>query len=312
MNNLFKKKLIIFVILFMLLLSSLNLMYVSTNGYKSLNNVYKFNNIPHNLELVNFGTSHGMRLYYDNEPYTTFNFALSSQLLYYDYYMLKQYSNYLSDNCVVILPVSYLSLYQNYSEQISLQEPRYYGILNPKYLNHTFEKYIRYELFPVLSSKANIRYIFKDRNSPYQDWEYSNDTMNENDLKNNAKKRINYFFYDEKTINVNPIESQSIIYLKKIIEYCKTHNYKIVLITTPLTDSYHERVPQEVYDEFYKIVPEIAKEYNVTYIDYSNYSKISSNNTLFQDSDHLNLKGRTEFTKILVKDLQNKSILEIK
>ncbi|MBP2143880.1 hypothetical protein J2127_001049 [Methanococcus voltae] len=307
------KKSVIFITVFMLMLYSLNAIYSNTNGYKDVNNMYSFNSVSYNLELVNFGTSHGMMgIDYQNEPYNAFNFGLTNQLLYYDYCLLEQYSDHLNEDCVVIIPVSYLSLYHNYSEQLPKQEPRYYGYLDDKYLNITFEKYIRYVLFPILSSgNGNILYLIKDKANISNPWKYNIKYMGENELIDNAENCVRYHYYSKLQV-FRPVDNKSVYYTKKMIEYCKNNGYTPVLITIPTTDEYTNKIPQKVYDEFYSIVPGIAEEYNVTYLDYSNHTEISSNHTLFSDSTHLNVNGRKAFTKLLISDLQNKSLLKLK
>ncbi|MBP2172661.1 hypothetical protein [Methanococcus voltae] len=296
-------KSVIFFTIFILLLYSLNIAYTNTNGYKSLNDVYKFKNVPQNLELVNFGNSHGMLgLNYDDENYNTFNFALSAQIYYYDYYLLQQYSKNLKKDCVVLIPFSHLCLYQNYDSEIALQEPRYYGILDHTYLNLTPEKYIRYEVCPVLSAGEHIGYILKDKANISNSWEYTNSYMPNHEVKNDVKNIINHYY-------TKPVENRAKVYLENIIVYCNNNGFKPVLVTIPLTNTYNNEVPPKAYEEFYGYLANVTEKYNITYIDYSNYTEISSNHTLFKDSNHLNLNGRKKFTKILISDLQNKSLL---
>ncbi|MBA2845990.1 hypothetical protein HNP88_000174 [Methanococcus maripaludis] len=305
------KKSVVFGLGFMILLYSLNGMYISTNEYKSLNDVYKFKNVPYNLELVNFGTSHGQKgIYYGENNTHAFNYALSSQIFYYDYALLTQYGDHLKNGCIVIIPVSYLSLYQNYSVSIPEQEPRYYGILDPKYLSFTYGEYVRYQIFPVLSSGPNIRYILNDKESYSQEWEFDTKGSNEQEIHHDIDTRTKYHFIDKTSGDLKPYNNQSEYYLEKMVGYCNQNDYIPVLVTTPVTDDYRNAVPMEVINEFYPLINNLSRKYNVTYLDYSYCTNISSNYSLYLDSDHLDLTGRKKFTKLLVSDLKEIGLLD--
>ena len=70
--------LILPIIIFIFLI---NARYVSTNHWKAENNVWKFNFVPDDIQLANFGSSHGeYGFFYDDfSQYKTFNFAVNSQ-----------------------------------------------------------------------------------------------------------------------------------------------------------------------------------------------------------------------------------------
>lgn len=295
---------------FMILLYSINGIYISTNGYKSLNDVYKFKNVPYNQELVNFGTSHGkFGIYYGENNPIAFNYGLNGQIFYYDYALLNQYSDHFNDGCVVILPVSHFSFYQNFSELIPKQEARYYGILDPEYFSFTYGEYFRYQIFPVLSAGKNIGYIIKDKNS-INEWEYENaNGSTEQEIQDTADSHSKYQFMSPSG-ELKKLDNQSILYLEKMIKYCNDNGYVPVLVTTPVADRYLDDVPDEVITEFYPVICNISENYNITYLDYSNISSMNTNYSLFRDSNHLNLNGRKMFTKILISDLKERGLLD--
>lgn len=306
----FVKKSVVFGLGFMILLYSINGIYTSTNGYISLNDVYKFKNVPYNLEIVNFGTSHGQRgIYYGENNSRAFNFALASQLFCYDYALLNQYSNHFKKECIVIIPVSYHSFYYNYTERTPEQEPRYYGILDHKYLSFTYQKYIQYEVFPVLSANGNLKFILYDKKILKNEWEYDVTGSNKQDIENEIAERIVFHFLESNSSNVRDIDPNSISDLERILVYCKSNGFTPIMITIPVTQEYRINIPNESVNNFYGITYNLSEKYNVTYIDYSTTTKISSNYSLFLDTDHLNLNGRKIFTKILISDLNEMGLL---
>ena len=86
-------KFIMMILLVSISLLGMNQAYIHTNAFRTMNNIEKFENIPDNIEICNLGSSHGQNsfVYYVIEE-VGFNFALSSQDFYYDYQLLKKYS----------------------------------------------------------------------------------------------------------------------------------------------------------------------------------------------------------------------------
>ena len=102
-----------------------------------LGNLYKYkvdeNNkylrVPHNLKLINLGSSHGeYGLKYDkNIKY--YNLANESQPFYYDLKLLKKYKNNFERNAIIIIPISVFSFYPQMQEIKKLND-KYYPILD--------------------------------------------------------------------------------------------------------------------------------------------------------------------------------------
>ncbi len=99
----------------------------------------KFTDVPEKIEICNFGSSHGVYgLDYSDlsEKYTTFNFALISQSLSYDYRIMKQYEDNLADNGIAFILVSNFSFGSDEEAQDDFlsKNERYYTFLEPQYI----------------------------------------------------------------------------------------------------------------------------------------------------------------------------------
>lgn len=109
---------------------------------------------------------------------------------------------------------------------------------------------------------------------------------------------------DEKLYVTNPfkkaapdfkLDDEQIEYFKKTIDLCKTNNIKVLLVTAPLPKPTMDFMKD--YDKYNNEFSEIAKSFDVNYIDYimENRKTGMFTNDMFYDSNHLNLKG----TKVL-------------
>lgn len=108
-------------------------------------------------------------------------------------------------------------------------------------------------------------------------------------------KRVNDHFRNGKQY----AGSSSIMldYLHKIATLCSDHGIKLILLNTPVTDTYRELIPMEACGEFHQVTTRLTREFsNVMYCDLSTFS-LQPNN--FSDGDHLNSSGAHIFTKYL-------------
>jgi hypothetical protein len=297
-----------FVCIGLLLLAIVNTFYIRTNGYRSLDDTYKYYLMPDEIEVANLGSSHGAYgLYYDDiEEVRGFNFALPGQGLYYDRQLLQKYSDRLAEGCVIIIHLSYFSFDLEIGSDI--QNRWYYKFLGYGSVpNHKITEYVRYGLCPFLSASFNAKYLVKDKGSIDFDifWIYKYfgikyDADDEKAWRKDAQGFLD-FYYDVTEQGKN--EEINMALLEEIIVYCEENDFRPVLITTPFTKYYNRLFKGEIRDEFNALVKKVKERYGVTYIDYSSDPRISDQLDLFSDSNHLNDDGRKAFTKILLGDL---------
>lgn len=83
-------KLILFLLIVLTPLLTLNYLYKNTTAYDAANEMYYLKHFPKDIELLNLGNSHEKAGIFWEGNYlgVAHNFATSSQPFYYDYYVL--------------------------------------------------------------------------------------------------------------------------------------------------------------------------------------------------------------------------------
>lgn len=313
MKNLFK--LAYKVCICIIFLIFINTLFIHTNFWKNQNDVYKFSKLPDNIALINLGSSHGQCAfnYSDCTDVTACNFALSAQPFYYDLQILKQYHKKLKQNAIVIIPVSYFSFYQTKAE-FDAVKLRYYRILPNKYIiDADLLEDFKYSVFPISSQGRFIKYIIKDipaSEVTFCTSELQQKIVSADEIGSIAKAKLSdRFSLNRQTVSEEEFNLNYNSFIE-LLDFCFTHNYKVVLVTTPLTDELYTLFSQEYLAEFKNILPDALKPYKpIEYWDYAQYQPISSNLTFFRDADHLNDQGASEFTHIIISRLREQQYL---
>jgi hypothetical protein len=291
-----------FALIGLVLLYTCNFFYVRTNGYKSLDDRWKFYLVPDNITVMNLGSSHGEYglEYYGIPGITAFNFALPGQSFYYDLKLLEKYGAKLSPGCTVIIPVSYFSFVQarDYNNQRILYYRFFdYGSIQ----NHSLIEYIKFRLFPVLGAGMNAKYILHDKQGIGSC--LIGGVLRTDDIegyKQNAQLHYEYYLGVQGKGGNEGFNTEN---LKGILEYCREHGFKPVLITTPFTKYYNEKFSEQFFSDFYLRITLISQQYGIAYLDYSHDPRFTDHLELFIDSNHLSDSGRQAFTRILLSDL---------
>jgi len=272
----------------------------------------KFENVPYNIELCNFGSSHGANnYYYDNvqNKYTCFNFALPSQTLDYDYRIFEYYKDHISEGAVIFITVSYMSLYgidEILFDDFLSKNKRYYHFLPKEYIKeYDFKTDVFESYLPVLVQYDQLIPSLIGGNDSDRDWERTADEIDMDNYVVEAYKRhlITNRIDDQgkRIINRENVES-----LYDMIDLCREIKAKPVLITTPYLHEYTNIIIEKApafFEEFYRLVNKIAEEKDVPYYDYAFDSRFAEDYSLFINADHLNKKGALKFVEILMQDI---------
>ncbi len=97
--------------------------------------------------------------------------------------------------------------------------------------------------------------------------------------------------------------------LEALIAYCKDKRWRPVLITIPITAILQDGLLDDYMEKYlYENIIQTDLQ-GVEYIDYSNLTKITTNNSLFGNADHLNDRGGAIFSYILMNDLIQRDYL---
>jgi hypothetical protein len=299
----------IFISIGLILLFVLNALYVRTNGYKSLGDSSRFFVDSNGLDVVNLGISHGQMAFDYSEIDGTngANFGNAYQGFYYDFEILKEHGRELPEGCTVIMPISDISF--DLYKDIGNLRIQYYRILDYGAIpNHDPVEYLKLRLLPILTAKYNIKYIFKDKNSPEDQVDaIVQNQMDEGEFLRNAQEQAGkskaLHERDQQTKQHEENQQMNIDKLGEMIEYCQERGYKPVLVTTPFTRYYNESIPEEYYTEMYGIISDVSKKYGIPYLDYSHDPRFTERLEYFRDADHMNPLGARAFTDIVLSDL---------
>jgi len=299
----FVLKLILFSGLILGSLVLLNFLYVGTEAYRTMNDMEKFYNVPDNLEIVNFGSSHGLYGFdWSQEQVNGFNFSLVSQDFYYDLRLLEKFSGHLAEGTIVIIPISYFSFDTDRNDEegdFQKMNGRYYSLLAPREIyDFELQDYIKNCLLPVLSAGRKLINIISDH-QPENNLTKSINLYEFSQLPEKGRERAHQHL---ELINKTN-HQENINYLKELIEYSQSKKFKPVLITTPTTEWYFRNFSDEFLLEFSSLVKAIAADYSIPYLDYSQDVSFRNKPELFLDTDHLNAIGRKIFTSRIIDDL---------
>ena len=297
--------------------ASVLIIYMLNKPYKDIDDqkyldILKFDMLGREyweIHVANLGSSHGAYDFvYDDimaRGYICFNFGNTSQSYNYDYALLKEFGQYMENESVLFIPVSYFSFNNEVvnateAEAMSL---RYYRLLSPQNIPD-YDPYVDIitNRLPILSAGKDILKLFPNIN-PVLVAHAAGDGVDVNEFAARAQERYSRHF-DNKADYFLP---ERIEELYAIIEYCKEHTITPVLITTPFSKYYRDLVSEDFLREFNSTVNTIASETQTNYYDYSCDSRFHETLEYFSDSDHLNDAGARYFMSILwdeVEELQ--------
>lgn len=300
----------LFIALLATCLVVVNCLYVKSGTYKerqARKETTKFKEIPDDLSVVNFGSSHGQyALDYEGTGVGGFNFALSYQDFYYDLQIAKHYKNHLSRGAVVLIPVSFFSFGTDQeNDPNSSYHSRYYGLLPYKrIIGHNVFEYFKRVYCPILL-RGDELILKKDDPEAFM-------LIARNKHSRARLEELGELAAAQDRDRIDP--SQALLRkntrcLRELIAFCSSRGWKPLLITTPFSDYYIKHFTESSLDSFRTRVLKVSEEYSVPYLDYSRDPRFLWNPSLFADTTHLNTIGRAEFTRIVLDYLENAGYL---
>lgn len=273
--------------------------------------------VPDNIQICNFGSSHGAFNfnYTDlNKKYVCANFGMVVQTLMYDYRIMLHYKEKIAKDAVVFIILSHFSFFgkpEVLDDDFASLNRRYYKFL-PRNLIKEYDLktdiYINY--FPLLSKTNILGDLFNMFFPPNAGlWI---EGINAEKAKPHGYERY-YLHVARKTDKDGSrmYQPEAIEALYNMISLCRDIGARPVLVTTPYlkeyTDAIREHDPS-FYDDFYSVINEVTSKTGVEYYDYSMNKDYMNDYSLFTDTDHLNGKGSRLFTNELVSRVMGISI----
>ena len=309
------KKFLLKVLAFLLVMAALTLtinhVYMRMDGADP-DNTRKFQSMGDEIQLCNFGSSHGACDYqYDeiNGEIECFNFGLDSQLLSYDARLFDYYADHLAPGGVVFITISYFSFYgvdEVERDRFQEKNKRYYKILPRELIKQYDWKTDFYTRLPALTAGPRLYRVFSGKVKPYQ--YIRNKKTSKSKAEEGSKKAAKRHVITDK-IDQNGhriVDQEEVDAVIHMINGCKERDLTPVLITPPYLKEYTDAVAAvdpDFYDEFYAMIDSIKDETKVEYYDYARDKRFNTDYDLFTNSDHLNDYGARKFVKILLEEV---------
>lgn len=314
----FLKNVLIFFLAVGLITASINVVYIvmskrsnaGTMGSTRDDNDY-IRDVPDNIQICNFGSSHGICGFnYSRFPnLTCFNFALGSQYLSYDYRILQQFQDHLSENAVVFIDLAYFSFFgkdETTDPDFLSKNRRYYYFLRDDLIKEYDAKtdfYLNY--LPALVEEnclSLVKALFGLNNEDTWNTEVTPETA-----AIHGPKRYEDHVQSRLDENGNRMYSQGEIdAARDIALLCHKLGAHPIFVTTPYLSEYPDAVQDNdpaFFDDFYRVIDKLCSETDTPYYDYSRDERFSGEYSLFIDTDHLNRRGAEKFTCILLEEV---------
>ena len=266
--------------------------------YKRIPNDYKYKSdylkkYGNQIEVLILGGSHNYRgINPDYFDLNCFNAAMVSQTLNYDLFILEQNINHLLNLQYVIIPISYPTLTSTLEETLEhWRKYRYihYMGYDKLSLNDHFS-INRYLAISQHTGISVIRQLFRYwllgedlRDCQQNGWGKSPSGPIKN-LEILAKKAAQR--HEDHSFEI----TRNLTFLNKIIELCREHDIKLILITTPATPYYIYHTNEKKWNLIAHACDSIASHhFHVRYLNM--LYDTSYVDSLFLDGDHLNSQG---------------------
>ena len=257
------------------------------------------------VEILVFGSSH---TFYGIRPEffegKAFSLANVSQGLRQDLFLLEYWADRYKKLKTVICPISFYSWFSHGLEYGSESyRCRYYKIYMDCDLYPDLSLY-NLELSDFRTAKGKIAKLFSSNEDPGYD-EYGWGNTYKLSKKNITK--WNDGTEAEAAIKRHTAKSRDYIDLnytrmKELVDFCKSRNIQLVLITTPCWHSYYDNLNKEQLAKMYELTNRFKNEFDVPYFDYLKDPRFEADD--FYDSNHLSEIGAEKFTKILDNDIK--------
>ena len=286
--------------------------YILDSGEKSPG-AERFNKIAEKLDIITLGNSHGGSLTYGMLNLKGASFNRAGNTLYYDQQNYNYLKRHLSDSAIIILPISYFSF--------GLEENRVdRGIVNP-FVNEFYEylppnSILGYSIKKDVSLKINriqkkFNALFHSKKKKKPKKKKKQVAPGNTDPIAALKKSATSASAHHKKIFGYGIPSRNVKYLTDLIAEAKKNGYRPILLTTPYYQAYNDSFDEAwLKENYYRYLDSISTAYKTIYLDYGQDSLFSTKPTLFKNADHLNAKGKKEFSEKLFLDLAALGVLK--
>lgn len=281
-----------------------------TNAYKNILALSKpFRNIKNELEIINLGSTIA---YHDFDYSITntrgANLALPPQTLYYDFQILKKYSQYLKKDSVVCICMFFFSfMVYNYSKDRYYY--KYYNILEPNsIIGYSEMKRNIWNHAPALLMPDLFKRMIKD--VPVQSENDCNEVVNtDREDKCRAGKWMNswkvqfgwenhYTITEDQKAVMQSVEAV----LKQMLDFCIYNSFRPVLVIPPISKNLKKLLPEFLVKQCFW-----DRLYNIQGVDFQLLDFMQREELCqvenFKDAFCLNNRGKNIFNHQLMHEL---------
>jgi hypothetical protein len=251
----------------------------------------------------------GSETYYGISPHalsgTAFNLANWSQSLDYDYELTKKVLPELPKLERAIVLVNYMSLYMELYDHpeshrqyqylqewgIPLERPGDYldlrvwsrvALYSPHTALEALQSRFRGSLAPRVDDRGWYRVPDEDR------WGLGAEQAH-------GRLAVHHGFMKEKYFDGNTER------LKQLITLLRGRSVDVVLVTTPVWETYRAGMRQERWSRTKAVIEAMVHEYGIRYLNYQTEPRMKAED--FEDADHLNADGAVKFAGILEQEM---------
>ena len=300
------KRFIISIVLFLMPLCVF--LYLLEFGIRSIPNDYSYKNkwLEQNvwsLKVLSLGMSHGFMGIQPNcfdEP--AFNAAHVSQSLKYDAFIFDKFIEQADSLQIVILPISYVSLWFGLEESEEWWRVKnyciYYQCPYHRWENEYRSEVMGGKLFTLCKRLKNNIYngsneiscdslgwaTFYTKAFRGKDWW----------MNGESRARSHTFDLDQR----KELFAENKLHVESIIKQCFQKQIKVVLLTTPTCSTYYDNIYKKQLDMMLNYCDSISStNENVFYLDLLKDNRFNEED--FFDADHLNEFGAEKLSRIL-------------
>jgi len=275
-------------------------------GYEA-KRVYLERNVEEARVLVT-GSSHA---YYAVQPrlfgVPAFNTAYVSQDVYYDTRIVLRYLPRARNLRLVVVSVSYFTFEGIMEDSIAAPRvpfyKRFWGI-PPATPGRRAADYSFIALHGAERTRAHLWDFFRNSDAEFIDPAGGNAVLprsNPNAVRSGAVAVARH----HGSMKVGNIE-KTVRWMGEMLDALSARGVAVVLITTPASESYRERIDPAAYARMQEAVGGLCRRYGLEYRNYFADSRFAPED--FADSDHLAARGAEKFSLILKEEVVSRYV----
>lgn len=298
----------------------LNYLYKKTNHFKNkFLDIERLKNISENLDLVNLGSNQPKYAfdYTYSDGIKGMNWGVGPQSLEYDFAVLRRCSYALHGGSIVLIPICPLNFFLTRHDGVYIHV-KYYGFLPKEDIVGYSEKLNKSEIkYPLYYHPKRLKFLLKDVKPSNDIIHVESNPMDKSQLEHDADWWIDCwnkeFNIDIGHLELSEDNKKSIRFnielLKQMLEYCREHSFKPVIMTLPVTEYLGCKFSQEFIDnQIVRYIDEANADYGCQTLFYLKSGKFREPDLYF-NSFFMNKKGRRHFTQDVINELRNRNIL---